>query len=499
MNWPGRSSVLALLKIRSLVVLLGVLSLYCCRHEPTRQTFQSLHTVQDVQRVYRQLIWPPWQLVRTYVSVEDDVHLYFEYTRVILGEIPDSAYIASWQATNDPRFISELHHALTRKSGLRLPYRDVPIILPPVALMAMLVPRAVTDTLSGYRIGFAVLMAMLHLGSLYCAWRLLRRLRPHAAHARDRDAAPADAPDALRSLLHRAALATACLGPLLVGRYDPLPTFFVMLSLWLLVAGWGFSAALLLLLGAGSKLFPLFLVPIWAAVLLGRGSAERRRLLLFLAPFVLLGLLALVGLIAQGKTPDVLLGAIVLFGKRPIQIESLVGSILRCAGSGLVFSYGSDNVRLTQHVWLPQAVDALNLVLSLALAGVAWQSSRRLPAGDDTALGRCLAHFALAGLLLLLVSSKLLSPQYLVWVLPLAVLLPGCPLVDTQPLRRMFRRYCGALGLTQVYFPFLFALVAQGVWPLLALVLLRNLLLLWALVTLLHPAAWQSPRAPAAP
>jgi hypothetical protein len=284
------------------------------------------------------------------------------------------------------------------------------------------------------------------------------------------------------------------MGPLLVGRYDPLPTFFVLCALCLLVEGWALSSALLLLLGAGSKLFPLFLVPIWAAILVGQGAPLRRRLLWFLLPFALLALVALAGLIKQGKSPDVLLGAIVLFGQRPIQIESLLGSILRCAGSGLVFSYGSDNVRLSQYLWLPQAVDALNIALSLALSVAAGLGSRRLARGDAEALGRYLCHFTLAGLLLLLVSSKLLSPQYLVWVLPLAILLPGCPLGDTGPTRRMFGLYCLALGLTQVYFPYLFALVAQGVQPLLGLVLLRNLVLLAALVQLLRPATWLGPR-----
>lgn len=477
--------------MRSLGVLLAVLCLYCCRHDPTRQIIQKLRTVEDVQRVYRQLIWPPWQLVRTYVSAEDDVHLYFEYTRVILGEEPDSAYIASWQATNDPRFISELHQALTRKKGLRLPYRDVPIILPPVALAVMLVPRLFADTLGGYRIGFAVLMAALHLGSLYIGWQLLRRLRPPGAHVQG----PAtDEPAGLRAFLFRAAAATACMGPLLVGRYDPLPTFFVVLALWLLLRGFGAAAALMLLLGAGSKLFPLFLVPLWVAILLGQGARLRRRLLGFVAPFALLVAVAALGLIQQGKTPDVLLGSIVLFGKRPIQIESLLGSILRLGGSGLVFSYGSDNVQLGRLLFLPQLVDALSLLAALVLSVLAFVGSRRLTRKDEAALGRFLCHFSLSGLLLLLLTSKLLSPQYLVWVLPLCVLVPGLPLARAEPGLRTFRLYCVALVLTQVYFPYLFALVAQGVRPLLWLVLLRNLILLAALVTLLRPSTWLSPR-----
>lgn len=339
MNRPNSQPLRALpriKKLRPLLLLLGLLSLYCCRHEPTRQIFQQLHTVEDVRRLGKQLVWPPWQLVRSYVSVEDDVHLYFEYTRVILGENPDSAYIASWLATNDPRYVRQLHQGLTSKRGLRLPYRDVPIVLPPVALAAMLLPRLFTDTLAGYRIGFAVLMAALHLGSLYAAWLLLRRLTPGIvrSHSPPSLPQPEQQPEQ-QAFLFRAALATACLGPLLVGRYDALPSFFVVVALLQLVRGRTLQAALLLLLGAGSKLFPLFLIPIWSAILLGQGRCQRRSLLWFLLPFVLLAGVALFALAVRGKTPDVLLGALLLFGKRPIQIESLLGSILRCLGSGL--------------------------------------------------------------------------------------------------------------------------------------------------------------------
>ena len=482
-------------KLRPLLLLLGLLSLYCCRHEPTRQIFAQLRTVEDVQRMGKALVWPPWQLLRSYVSVEDDVHLYFEYTRVILGEDPDAAYIASWQATNDPRYVRQLHRGLTHKSGLRLPYRDVPIVLPPVALAVMLLPRLLTDTLAGYRIGFAVLMAALHLGALYGAWRLLRRLRSQPGTAL---ASPSLSQADPQAFLFRAALATACLGPLLVGRYDALPSLFVVLALLQLTRGRALQSALLLLLGAGSKLFPLFLVPIWAAILLGQGRSQRRSLLSFLFPFALLAGVALWGLALRGKTPDVLLGALLLFGKRPIQIESLAGSLLRCLGSGLVFSYGSDNVQLSRFLWLPQAVDAVNVLLSLGLSVAAWLGSRRLPPADPVLLGRYLCHFTVAGLLLLIVSSKLLSPQYLVWVLPLLILLPSVAIdptdSGTSAAQRTFGLYCLALGMTQVYFPFLFALVAQGVPVLLAWVLLRNLILLAALLSLLRPTAWLWPR-----
>lgn len=488
---PGRSSPSLL---RPLYGLLLLLTLYCARHEPTRQLMQDLHSIEDVQRVYRRLIWPPWQTLRTYVSAEDDVHLYFEYTRVILGETPDVAYIASWQATSDPRDISALGRALTHKSGLRLPYRDVHIVLPPVTLAVMLLPRLICSTLGAYRIAFAGLMALLHLGGLALIYGIARRLRradPSGSRAPSTDAI-ADEPArvTLSRLSRRLLIATACFGPLLVGRYDALPMFFVVAALYALVRGWALSSALLLLLGAGAKLFPLYLFPVWAALLWARGKAARGQLVRFVAPLFGLAVVAGIYLLWRGQTPQVLLGALLLFGQRPIQIESLLGSILRCAGSGLVFSYGSDNVQLSRWLWLPQALDGLSLVLTglLSLHG-AWKLRAERDRHDGTWTLRQLCQYSAATVLLIFVSSKLLSPQYLLWAMPLVVLWAEWDEAPGVQACRVLPMYCTALLLTQIYFPFMFGLLTQGRWPLLCLVLVRNLLLLAALLALLFPTS----------
>lgn len=456
---------------------------------------QNLHSVEDVSRVYRRLIWPPQQILRTYVSAEDDVHLYFEYTRVILGEQPDAAYIASWQATSDPRDIQALQRALTKKSGLRLPYRDVHIVLPPVTLVALLVPRLVSSTLGGYRIAFAGLMALLLLGSLALIFGIARRLhRPAAATNQGQGPAPPGAHDSDRALLSRLSrrllIMTACLGPLLIGRYDALPAFLVVAALYALVCGWALSAALLLLLGAGAKLFPLYLVPVWTALLWARGPAARTQLYRFLAPFGLLAVAALAYLFLRGQTPQVLLGALLLFGQRPIQIESLVGSILRCTGSGLVFSYGSDNVAILRFHFLPQLLDGVSVLLTLALAGRA-ASQVRSQAATATAQAhlQTLCRHTTATVLLIFVSSKLLSPQYLIWALPLVVLWAEWDGAERVQAFRVLPLYTAALLLTQVYFPFMFGLLTAGKWPLLLLVLVRNLLLLTALLCLVFPGS----------
>src|SRR5579885_3305516 len=91
--WRSRSSLL---------LLCGLLALFCARDERMRRDMQEIRTPQDLQQRWRGLLWPPWRALQAYVSIDDDVHLYYEYSRVILGEEADCAYIARSGRVADP-------------------------------------------------------------------------------------------------------------------------------------------------------------------------------------------------------------------------------------------------------------------------------------------------------------------------------------------------------------------------------------------------------------
>lgn len=87
---------------------------------------------------------PPWLPLRAYVthSKNDDDHLYWEYTRLTLGEEADVDYLAHKRQGDPERNYFEIAAQIRDGPGLRLPYRDFPFEYPPLALGLMLLPRA---------------------------------------------------------------------------------------------------------------------------------------------------------------------------------------------------------------------------------------------------------------------------------------------------------------------------------------------------------------------
>jgi hypothetical protein len=170
-----------------------------------------------------------------------------------------------------------------------------------------------------------------------------------------------------------------------------------------------------------------------------------------------------------------------VYGARPFQIESSVGALMVLfRGRDIVTaSFGSFNVRT------PAAVDALwSLALPLAIAAAvlaivrsrAGSSSFRdsapeRPGSGVAARGQVYVTWTTAVVVWILVTSKVLSPQFLIWLLPL------CPLV-TDP-----SSWAGALAaavLTQTVYPYLYdPLVEDGNRWVAALVVIRNGLLLY--------------------
>ena len=90
-----------------------------------------------------------------------------------------------------------------------------------------------------------------------------------------------------------------------------------------------------------------------------------------------------------------------------------------------------------------------------------------------------------AALLAMLCTSKILSAQYPIWCVPLVALLP-----QAQG-RRIYQLFCLALVLTQLEFPILYGLLLAGSPPVVAVLVLRNVLL-WVLLGLTLRTSLQS-------
>jgi uncharacterized membrane protein len=353
----------------------------------------------------------------------------------------------------------------------RVPYRDFALEYPPLALLPFTLPRLVTF---GARIDFIgyvwlflienalfstlIAMIIVQIRGLRAAWSAL----------------------ALYAIL------VAVTAPLLPWRYDLFPALLTALALLCLVRqrpGW---AGIWLGLGVAAKLYPAVLLLILGAyylaeknrpafLRLGFGSAGA--LIATLLPFVLIA-------------PEPLLSFLRYHQLRGLQLESLpAGVIVLAHALGLTlarleFNYGALHVAspLAGAVlsWLPAAF--ILIFGGVVVSG--WARFREEQAAHGHVTNASLVAYSVAALLAFIITNKVFSPQYIIWLLPFA------------PLLRLRQASTLLLicALTIVLFPFNYdRLLAMELLPAL-LLNLRNLLMVallgWLLVD--YAPSWRA-------
>ena len=338
--------------------------------------------------------------------------------------------------------------------GGQIPYRDFFIEYPPGSLPIFVPPALFSADKAGYIALFASEMALVLVATLVLTALAARKLWGLWAWP-----VPALTVVAAAIMLY----------PVSVTRYDAVVA--LTLAAGTLGAALGgryvYLAYASLGLGAAAKL-----VPALATLPLARQDAARGYavffgvLALFFAPAVLLG----------GGT---FLSSFAYHAERGLQVESLAASILIKLGwvSGISFEYGAfevegRGVEFASSLSLPMT-GGLLLITALVMYG----RRGRFDAG-------WFPRYAAALILAFMLGSKVLSPQYIVWLLPLVPLAAGG--LAGAGVSLIFLAACWTT--TQV-FPFHYGDLLNGRYPGPDLLLARNLLLviLWALLLFLPP------------
>ena len=361
-----------------------------------------------------------------------------------------------------------LEKASAVASGL-VPYRDIPFEYPPLAFVPMVVPYLLWPfgeiTLDLYKWLFAGWEAVL-IVALGLVLGEIIRVR---ALSETRDA---EAPRVLRSRLRwlvvRLSVLTVGAALALTWRFDLFPALLAMVALWASLAGRPVLAGVAIGAGILAKLYPLALVPALAIPWLM--PFDPRRLIRYGAAIVvtvLVGLLPFVVLAGQDT-----FGFLAFQALRGLHIESVGGGLVVLVGLvhgqrvELMSPYNAVEVfgplASAWLAWLP-------ILTLLGFAIVGWVGWRRIKVERDT-FGRVapstVVAAATASLLVLLVTSKVYSIQYVVWLLPFAALL-------SWP---KFLLAAVIVGLTMPIHPLLYLdLVEQEALPILVLNL-RNVL-----------------------
>ncbi len=343
----------------------------------------------------------------------------------------------------------------------KVPYRDFGVEYPPGALPAFAAPAVGKPSFSLYNREFQVLMALCGAGALAAMAVVLRSLNASVERT--------------VAALGFFALAPLVLGSVILYRYDLWPAALTVAGIAGILAArqrLGFAA---LGLGIAAKAFPAVVLP--PALVYVWRTRGRREALVSLGVAAVVVAVVVVPFLALA--PHGVWESIVHQASRPLQIESLGSAVLLAAhdlgGLALTLdsSHGSQNLGGS----LPDAVGAASSALLAAALLVTWLAAVRGPVTAER-----LVQYAAASVVAFAAFGKVLSPQFLIWLIPLVPLVRGRRGLVASGLLAL------ALLLTQVWFPIrywdLVHFEAFPSWVLLA----RDLVLVALLAVLIAPA-----------
>ncbi|HEX7524878.1 MAG TPA: glycosyltransferase 87 family protein [Gaiellaceae bacterium] len=324
-----------------------------------------------------------------------------------------------------------------------VPYRDFFIEFPPGALPALVIPALPR---SNYVVWFKVFEFLCGAGTLVCLGIILAGLRVSRRNT--------------WIALGLAAIAPAVLGAITLNSFDYWPALLTTAAVAALVSRRTTIAFALLGAATAAKLFPAGLLPLallFAVPQLGRWRrpliAYACTLLLIVAPFAILG-------------PGGLRFSLDVQLRRGLQLESLGASILATAHHfGLYDAHYAPNLAYAQLSGTTASalatVSTVVMVAAIALVALLYHRTR----GEASDL----VNAAAATIVAIVAFAKVISPQYLLWLVAL---------VAAAALRRRLAGplLLGVLGLTQVWVPGRFRELQSLEWVTWAL-LARNLLL----------------------
>ena len=347
-----------------------------------------------------------------------------------------------------------------------VPYRDFSVEYPPGALPVFALPGLAEpgheqDVTTGFRHAFESLMWLCGATALVGMALVLLSVRAGPVH--------------VWGALALAAVAPLALGSVVLSRFDLWPTALVVASLAALSSGWLRLGSGLLGLAVTAKLFPAVLAPL-ALVYVWRRRGAREA---FVCAGVLGGVVACVFAPFAAVSPGDVWHSVSIQLTRPLQIESLGSAVLlaahQTAGVAVTVetSHGSQNLAGgTAH-----AIAITQTVLQAAALVAVWTAfARGRPTRED------LVRSSAAALIVFVALGKVLSPQFLIWLIPVVPLVRGRRGLWGSALLIL------ALVLTQLWFPFRYWDLADHLDPTASwLVLARDVVLVGLAAALALP------------
>jgi glycosyl transferase family 87 len=362
--------------------------------------------------------------------------------------------LAVWlepQVTGDVQYYARSLHALFHGGSIRETLQEYPL-----PVLAIMLPQYLLGALNSVAFVLLFGLSMLAVDAIF-TWSLWR------ASGRTRSSA-----------ITFWLWFVPAIGPMAYFRFDLVPAMLAGAAVLAAARRPGWSGTLTAI-GSGLKLWPALMLPTF---LLVRSDRKRVTVGFTLTGVVILGASLAIGGIGRVLSP------LDWQADRGLQIESIAATPLMIAR--VFHRHHVWNVKVSQYkaweifgwgvhplIWFTTVATAAGLVL----LGWLWLRARRLPAVTADVLG----WLFLATSVVVTVTNKTLSPQYILWLGgPLAALMARFP-GDVA-----VRRACGLMlaicALTQGVYPLTYSSLesGRGLEPVLStgLLLTRNILLL---------------------
>ena len=396
----------------------------------------------------------------TLLRDDGDTRRYYAYANAMLGRSYDSFFVhASQDNVTD--------HALVTPDRTLIPWRDFAVEYPPGVIVAALPPALIADDFRSYHFLFGLEMEFLLTAAAWLGVKSAERLRPGAG----------------RKTLILSIVYLIALGVIGARRYDALVAFTISAAVYGLTERKPGLAGFALACSVISKGAPALIAPIgaWGLWLdrpraFGRAAAAA-------ATTLAVGVAGYAAL-AGGHALD----ALAYHAGRPLQVESPYGAALMVANlfkPGLIrvgYGFGSHNIVASFEPALSTLATVSTILALIAVYALYMRNAARF--GDQPPPLKLTLAAASAALIAFIALGKVFSPQYLTWLLPLAVI-PAA--LGSERSRVLL---ISAVAAAQVEYPFVYQIASVYAQPMLgAVALIRDALMIAAGISLLIDAA----------
>ena len=283
------------------------------------------------------------------------------------------------------------------------PYIDFTLEYPPLALIFFVIPGLIASLIGNFDLPYRIFMMLFDIGCLLLVGAIVKRLMPGQARMA-----------AFAQIIYLAL--SAILFQVLYDRFDIAVAFLILLAIYLAIRGNWVWAYIVVILGAFAKLFPALILPLLIIYQVRRGRTADviRDFGISLAAGLTLFIISIAFF---GDWWGYMLE---YHGRRGIQIESLYASIAMLADFAGVkavigHEYGAFQISGAFSSFMAKASMILMGCAVLA-AYIIFASKTRESKKNDGLL-------ILASLLVLTsfaLFNKVLSPQFFLWLFPLA-------------------------------------------------------------------------------